>query len=106
MLLWTYFLLLLSATFVTCQTGSEVVGTDLDTGLEPLDDGMESPDSSDNSNVIRGLLKARQYGCKYGYAPCSYKPGKSVLLFLRFSPLQFRARFVIPHTRISVVFVC
>ena len=88
MLLWSYLLCLLAATFVVAQSPEirrDTEGTvDGDPGEDP-------------SHAIRELLRAREpSACPYNYKMCPY--GKSVLLFFS------RPCFVIPPPRFSVRF--
>lgn len=101
MLLWTHVFCLLSATFVTSQTPEILAGYEPGTPPEPLTPGL-SQSSPENPHVIRGLLRARQSGCPFGYESCSNVSGKSVLLVFLFIPSP--SCFIIFPTRVSVVF--
>jgi len=87
MLLWTSLLCLFSANLVASKFSSPEIfaGYDPRTVLQPLNNGLEKMDSSDNVRVIRALLAVRQSGCPAGYAECTNRPGKLVLQFSLFS---------------------
>ena len=88
MLLWTYLLCLLAATFVASQS-PEILA---DPG-----DGVEAGDpvqsTSESPHVIRELLRARETNaCPFGYGLCPNIPGRSVpLLFSRLRAFLLRS---------------
>jgi len=83
MLLWTYLLCLLAATFVASQT-PEIRGDP--EGVVDPSPGEPGQKISGTPHVIRELLRAREpSACDPGYGECSNAPAMSVLLlFLRF----------------------
>jgi len=97
MLLWTNLLCLFSANLVASQLFPPEVfaGYDPHTVLQPMNDGLESKDSSDNVRVIRALLVLRQSGCPTGYAECTSLPGRLAIQFPFFSPHSTRALVVV-----------
>ena len=98
MLLWTILLCLLSATFAVTDFGKrELLETRSPTTLIPLTDGSESNHPSDDLNRIRGLLKARQGACPYGYGHCESWPSSSVLFFQ--PSLSFHNSSVLSYAR-------
>ncbi|KAF9778050.1 hypothetical protein BJ322DRAFT_512353 [Thelephora terrestris] len=78
MLLWTSLLCLFSANLVASQFAQPGVLADYDpsTVLQPMNNNLQSQDSSDDLHVIRGLLKSRQSGCPTNYGECTNPAGR------------------------------
>ena len=82
MLLWTSLLWVFSAGLVTAQffPPEVFIGYNPHTVLQPMNDGLEGKDSSDNVRTIRALLSVWQE-CPPGYAECTNLPGRLALQF-------------------------